>query len=134
MTQQQAGRTTSINRTSLWFGLLGGGVAWLFHFLSAYLVAEFGCMTRLSQMMFLGLTAVAWLIIGLSILWTAVAAAATWVSWQSAQGTTALEMESDGNTSATGPHIARVGFYTSALFTLIIIVESVPIFFYLRDC
>jgi hypothetical protein len=131
---QQAGRTADVSRRALWFGLLGGPLAWLFHLLSAYLLGEFGCLTRLAQVKFLDISGVAWALIGVSVLWLAVAAASTWAGYRSTERLSELEVESDELTAAGGRHLARVGFISSALFTFIILAQAVPIFFHLREC
>lgn len=63
--------TKSLHRTNggrdvvsdlrLWFGVMGGAVAWFLHFVLAYLIAEFGCVNGWGEVHWLGLSAVAWL-------------------------------------------------------------------------
>jgi hypothetical protein len=122
-----------VSRGALWFGLLGGGFAWLAHLISAYVIAEFGCISGLGERLGWGVTVVAWMVIGLSVLMLSIAAAATFVARRSRQR---LAQEPVGDLDDAGPefYMARAGFITSALFLFIILVESVPIFFYLKHC
>src|SRR5690606_19904355 len=64
----------------LWFGVLGGAIAWLVHLLGAYAVSEFGCASRFAEVRWLGFSGVAWLILGLSLLTLAVAIVAVAVA------------------------------------------------------
>lgn len=45
----------------LWFGVLGGAIAWMLHLLLAYAIAEFGCVSPFHEVKRLGLSGVAWL-------------------------------------------------------------------------
>jgi hypothetical protein len=113
--------------------MLGGSGAWLVHLVSAYAIAEFGCVGRLRQVSFVGLTAVAWLIIGVSLLTLLIALVSTVIAYRSERrrrgGPNADEPESVAETE-----VARTGWITSGLFALVILVESLPIFYYLKDC
>lgn len=123
---------SDVSRPTLWFGLLGGGVAWTAHLVVAYVVAEFGCVGGLGSRSFAGLSWVAWLEIAITALTTIVAAAATAVARRS-QRIIATRAE-DQLAAAFEAHTARAGVLTSGLFTIIILFESIPILFYLRDC
>jgi heme/copper-type cytochrome/quinol oxidase subunit 2 len=123
------------NRLELWFGLLGGGVAWLGHLLSAYLIAEFGCVSGLGKRHMAGVTVVAWLILAASATALLVAGAAVWVAYRSRERLVAEADPADPEDD-TAPELslARTGLTTSLIFLMIIAVETIPIFFYLRDC
>jgi len=121
-------------RTSLWFGLLGGAIAWLLHLLLAYGIAEFGCVSGVGDTQFLGLSGVAALEILVTILTLAIAGSASVIAQRN------YDRDSSGDPSIDqGMHdprvfMARSGVLTSRLFVFIIAVQSIPIFFYLRKC
>lgn len=123
----------TVSRRSLWIGLFGGGGAWLVHLVAAYAIAEFGCVGRLRQQSFAGLNAVAWLIIAASVLTLLAAVASTWLAYRSEQRLCAAP-RSDEPVWVAEREVARTGWITSGLFALVILVESLPIFYYLQDC
>jgi hypothetical protein len=120
------------SRRALWFGMLGGGAAWLVHLVAAYAFAEFGCVGRLRQVSLAGLTAVAWLIIGVSVLTLLIAVASALTAYRSERRLRATQDDLMG--TAAEVEVARTGWVTSGLFVLVILVESLPIFYYLKDC
>lgn len=122
-----------VSQFALWFGLLGGAVAWLVHLLSAYAIAEFGCVGTLTSIVFLTITAVAWMEIGVSLLTLLAAIAAVVVAYRSRRRLQA-KTENEAAVPRGELFLARTGLITSILFVLVILVESVPIFFYLQGC
>ncbi len=119
-------------RVSLWFGMVGGGIAWLLHLISAYATAEFGCVGRLGEPRFGGISTVAWVEIALTIVASAVAGGATVVAYR-------RHSELRSNASLDGPPVAdefaaRAGVLASGILVFVILFESIPIFFYLRSC
>lgn len=120
---------------AVWFNLVGGGAAWMLHLLLAYVIAEFGCLSGLGEVHLAGLTAVAWLLIGTSALALALASAATATSiriGQHLQGPHSAKMKT-ADLEATA-FSGRLGLISNIVFTVVILVQSVPIFFYLREC
>ncbi|MBA4068055.1 MAG: hypothetical protein C0501_31000 [Isosphaera sp.] len=129
--EQGTGRG-EVARWRLWFGLLGGAGAWTEHLLLAYAVAEFGCRTPAGHDTHLGLTVVTWLLVGVSAASLLVALAATWVAHRS-RG----RLSRDGDPAAEDApraYLATAGLIQSGAFAFVILVESVPILYYLRDC
>lgn len=124
--------TKEIHRASLWFGLLGGGFAWTFHLISAYVVAEFGCVGGLAEHHFLGISLVAWLGFALTLVTVVIAAASAGVSYRRYRQLQPLATPREPFTAEIA--MARIGYFTSALFLIVILFESIPIFFYLSDC
>lgn len=111
----------SPSRLSLWSCLWGGGVVWILHFLAVWVIAEFGCLTRLADPGPLEISWVAWLIMGVSLLCLGMAAGLSYFSWRCSRG--------GGDCFA-----ARVGVVANPIFMLIIVAETLPVFYYLRDC
>ncbi len=125
-------RNARSTRLGLWFGFLGGGVAWTAHLILSYFTAEFGCESGLDRHVYLGLMLPAWILIGISLVATLAAGAATAVAWRLRRrfGPVANDLgEADPDA-----YLARSGFLTSALFTAIIVVESLPIVYFLGSC
>jgi hypothetical protein len=121
-----------VRRGQLWFGLLGGGAAWTLHLLLAYLAAEFGCVSGMDRHRLLGISSVAWIILIGSVLLAAAAAAATWMAHRAHQRLQRHTGPRD--LDGYGPFMASAGRSTSALFLLVILVQTVPVFFYLQRC
>jgi hypothetical protein len=122
-----------MKRGLLYFGFLGGAVAWTLHLLLAYIVAEFGCETDADRHIWLGITLPAWLILGQSAIMFIAAAAATWIAWRIRARLSAVEPTHDRWMTAD-IYLARAGFMASGLFAFIIAVQTIPIFYYLRSC
>src|SRR5919106_5097952 len=76
-------REVQVSRGALWFGLFGGAAAWTVHLMLAYAAAEFGCVGRLGERGYLGVSMVAWLELALTVATTLAASAATVVAYRS---------------------------------------------------
>lgn len=127
-------------RGRIWGGLWGPAVAWLVHFLAIYALAEFGCLSPLAERVVLGASLVAWLVLAVTVACLALSGGVTWLAWRIDQRLSAAPTapatagpEADPGPDA-GRFAARAGWTSGLLFTLIIAVEAVPVFFYLRDC
>jgi hypothetical protein len=118
----------------LMFALLGGSLAWLAHFLSAYLLAEFGCIGGLAEIGFWGVTAGAWSIVGGTIVRVAVAVFATVFAQGGGQRLEEAAGADEGDGSGVELFLARTGVVLNLLFLFVILVESVPILYFLEDC
>jgi hypothetical protein len=121
-------RKVEVSRGALWFGLLGGASAWTIHLVLANVIAEFGCVGRLGERFFLGISLVAWLELTLTVTTMLVSGAATVVAYR---GHRHLRTSAEETAER---HIAWAGLLTSGMFTLIILFESIPILYYLHSC
>ena len=133
--------TETIDRTgaALWFGFLGGAGAWTAHLLLAYFFAEFGCVGALRDKVFLGLGAPAAIIALFSAALVFIAAAATAVAYRAAKHMglsimASAEAEERQGHAGAAIYLARAGVIMSGLFVFIILVQSLPIFYFLRYC
>lgn len=111
----------------LWFGLLGGPLAWAVAFISAYLMTESACVTGGS-------------LVGPAVVWllgTAVAVAATVVAWGAR--VEAVSVTPNGDAGASGPEarsdrptgrrfMAIAGVLLSGVFAFITLTHAVPLF------
>ncbi len=115
-----------------WFSFLGGGFAWTFHLMTIYLVGEFGCVSGFGLHVYAGVSAVAWLIIIVSAMSLIPAVAATWVGYADARRDARQPEKSRYEEGAR--YLSSFGWPLNAVFTMIILVESLPVFAYLGGC
>jgi hypothetical protein len=122
----------TVTRQMLWFGLWGGGAAWLGHLLLCWVIGEFGCVSSFREVYFAGFTGIAWLIFLVTVVAAAGALYATLLSWQVEK-----KLRSSGKEEGEDHcdlFLGRAGWITSGLFFIFIVVQCIPIFFYLRNC
>jgi hypothetical protein len=121
-----------VGRGRLWFGLLGGPVAWTAHLMFAYVIGEFGCLSPAGKATFAGLTVVTWLVLALTAVTFLLAVGAAWVAHRCGRHFPGA----DADTGAQSPkrYLADAGLYLSGTSAFIILVESLPVLYYLRDC
>jgi hypothetical protein len=115
-----------MNSVSVWFGLFGGAAAWSVHLLSASAIAEWGYYAGLSQVKWLGLNAIEWLILGVTVTTLAISAAATWVAYRAAGR---VRRTDGGESHNTCLFLTYAGIATSGTFMFIILAQSVPLIF-----
>jgi hypothetical protein len=121
-----------VRRAGLWFGLIGGGLAWALHLITAYAIAEFGCVGRLAERSYASISLVAWLEILLTVITTLIAGAATAIAFQCQRRLQSVD--STERFPIADVFTARAGLFASGIFTFVILFESIPILFYLRNC
>jgi hypothetical protein len=115
-----------------WFAFLGAGIAWTFHLLTIYAIGEFGCVSGWDNITYGGLSAVAWMILIVSAVSLAVALAGTLVGYLDSRRDSRQESPTDHDEG--GKYLSSFGWILSAIFSLIILVESLPVFGYLHGC
>jgi len=123
--------SAKIEKTRIWFGFLGGAAAWTFHLVACSLTAEWMGFASIDRQ-FLGIHIVAWLAIVWTVLATAIAGAATYIAYRQWRQPNHSQSEVEGDTNSTAEFLARTGTISSGMFLLIIVVESIPILFYLQ--
>lgn len=117
-------------RSVLGFEALGGAVAWLFHLMSVYAIGEFGCVLEGVAFQFLGLSAVTWSLIAVTLLALAASGSATWIAWKNRRApATASPVPLEGST-----FLARAGWISNLLFSFVIVVEATPLLFLGKGC
>lgn len=117
-------------RGRLWFALWGGGVAWLLHLLIAYVLGEFGCLSCFGKSMVLGVSILAWLLLLVSFMMLSGAAFSGWLGWH-AWNYLKTQGPAEENSELA---LARTASVANALFFLIILAQTIPIFFFLKEC
>jgi hypothetical protein len=100
--------------------------------LAIYAIGEFGCVSGFDQHMLVGISAVAWLLILVSIIAFVPAVAATVVGYADARrdaGQAEPPADDEG-----GRYLSSFGWPLNVVFVLIIFIESLPVFAYLGGC
>jgi hypothetical protein len=127
-----------VSRSRLWFGLLGGAIAWFIHLVAASFIAEWGCVSGLHERELLGFTVITWSLIAVSVFMIVVSLASAWSAyWVNHHYHKVTSQEQDdwaADIHGTDIYMAQVGVWSSAMFVFIIAAQCVPIFFFLRGC
>ena len=121
-----------VNRALIWFVLLGGATAWTLHLLLAYAVAEFGCLSGMGETRAGGLTLVAWMLLGVSVLAAGLAGVAIGVSVRFHRRLRAAAGGDEGGRATA--FSVRLGLISNVVFGGVILVQTIPIFYYLGKC
>ncbi len=124
----------TVSRWAARFSLLGGGTAWLFHLLAVYVISEFGCQVGWGHWIVGGLSMVAWLLLLATIFTGILAGIACWLAARTSERLRGAEGDDAVVPAETKRFIAGVSQILNGLFAFIIIVQGVPIFFFLRSC
>lgn len=120
-----------VNESTLWFGFLGGAVAWLLHLVGAWLIAEYGCLWAPGTVLGGSMTVVALLVIVLSVMLAGAAAASALLAQRSVRR---LRERGDGPERPLARFLASGGAILSGSFAFVIAVQSVPIFYFPDWC
>ncbi|MBW3599222.1 MAG: hypothetical protein KY475_18370 [Planctomycetes bacterium] len=124
-------RYTQRREGPFWWGMFGGAIAWVMHLVGAYLLSEFGCESRVAAYSYLGIAAVTWSVIALSVAMVVAALGATLIAHRNRPPRDAEEPTPE----FTGrEYAAQMGVIANGAFTFVIVFESVPIFYYLQHC
>lgn len=115
----------------LWFGFLGGALAWLLHLVGAWLISEFGCVLAARNAADASISVTAIVLLILSVAMASVAVAATVVGRRASER---LRGDDPGDGDRVGHFLAHGGAVMSGLFVFIIVVESIPIFYFIDHC
>ena len=111
---------------SLWFGLMGGPVVYSLYFLAVYFLGEAACLADLLRYRVLGLEAIAFWVLLLTVVTAVVIGYGAWLAYGNWQQTTA-QTPDDGASYAA--FMAFVGLWLSALFTVLTVATGLPALF-----
>lgn len=128
MTELSAHKEQQISDGALWFGLLSGPVVYSLYFLAGYLFAEATCVADLLRFRILGLEAISFWIVVLTLAAAAVtgySAIMAYANWRHTRG----DAEAARPERSYPPFMAFVGAWLSGLFTLFILMTGVPALF-----
>ena len=118
-----------------WVGLWGGGILWTLHFLTIALVAEWGGFSGLDARHVVGISVVAWLIILVTVVASGVGAWVMWVAYatyqQASQPATGQPADEFYDRIGNRRFLAKASWWSSIAFVLIVVVQSVPVLFFL---
>lgn len=122
---------TGVSGWRLWFALLGGAIAWTGHLMLAYAISEFGCTSGIGRRSVLGVSVVSWMLLLMS---AAMIALAAWAYGTAGGVGRGARRTSHPDERSTAEYVAHFGRIANGLFLFIVVIESVPIFFYLERC
>lgn len=105
--------------TTLWFGVLGGALAWTVQFLTLYALSEGACLTALGQLELLGASGVTVLILDVTLVTALVALAATYAGYLT---WTRWRHHADSGAAFMG--LAGAGL--SGIFLVSILIQALP--------
>lgn len=111
---------------SLWYGLLGGPVIYSLHFLAVYWIAEAACQANLLRYRVLGLEAISFWVLLLTVVAAALTAYGALLAYHNGRRTRDNEAQ---NLPSYPPFMAFVGLWLSAGFTMVILLTGLPAFF-----
>jgi hypothetical protein len=126
MTNEIAQSNPSHSNRSLWFGLVGGPIVYSLHFLAVYLLAETACQADLLRYRILGLEAISFWVVVLTIVAAAITGYSTFLAygnWRRGRG------RDRNGASGYRPFMAFVGLWLSGLFTVTILLTGLPALF-----
>ncbi len=112
-----------VSRWALRFAWVGGGTAWMLHLGLSYAVAEFGCVSGW------GSGTVTGLLVAVGVAMLGVAVWATAVSWRLRR-----DLRGRGEGFAGEVFSARTGAVANVFFCVTILMQMVPIFYFLPGC
>jgi hypothetical protein len=116
-------------RWALWYGYMGSSIAWLLHLIGAYAIAEFGCVAHRESPRYLGVALVSWMLLGLTAVLMTVASGSLFIAaWNRRRLGEAIGI------AETESFLMRSGTYLGIVFLLIILVQAIPIVYYLEGC
>lgn len=122
----RASHPPRVSRFSQWFGLLGGAVAWLLHFFLVYGLSEVFCNTDFPGFDLFGASGEAALLLGATLFLGLAALAVTFFSYRNWRR---LET-STHETAGRARFMTSFGVLLSGFFTFLILLESLPVFFF----
>lgn len=119
-----------------WLEIGGGGLAWFVHLLAVYVIGEFACTSRFWTHAIAGAMGISWLLLivtAVTLLLAGYSIRASWRSWAASRQPSLTQSGGDAASEAAHP-VAYVALITNIVFAVIIAVQSIPIFFFLKDC
>jgi hypothetical protein len=115
----------------LWFGMVGAPIVWSLHLLLVWSVDEFGCRLGFDQGSILGINSLHALVLAPSLVALTVSAGAGVIAYRNWREIEALDDEQRERYARgveRGRFMAVTGMAFSALFSLVILYMTVPIF------
>lgn len=135
-----APQRTSIRSSMLWFGLLGGPIAWSVQTLANTAIAAHGCYPQLFPLHASATPGMRGILFGVSLVMIAVAVAALATSWSSWRRTRTEHQDRSGAGRAHGHgtaaletgegrtrFMALAGFMTSVTFLIVIVAHTAAV-------
>jgi hypothetical protein len=117
----------------LWFGLLGGALAWATHFLVSYILVSVACVSNYFAWQIAGLNGLLLVLLLATIIAATVTTVALVTAYRSWQRTGEGAEPSDEGPRGRDAYMSVAGVILNSLFLFLIALETVPLFV-LRAC
>lgn len=115
---------------SLWFGLAGGPIIYSVYFLAVYFLGEAACMADLLRYRLLGLEAITFWVLLLTLVAAALTGYGTWLAYHHWRATrNPVGQEAGREQRSYQPFMAFIGLWLSGLFTVVILLTGLPALF-----
>jgi len=135
MNQQSFGNSEIRPISVLWLGFLGTSILWFIGFLYAWVLAEFGCQGAPARITFMGATLVAWFqLVGRLFFISIAILLLRYVNRVIKKASSGQRAEAGFQDESLLLFFARGGLIAGLILLAVIIVESIPIFFFLKSC
>lgn len=110
------------------FSFISGPVIWIFHFVLIWAIGEMGCLAGLGQWLVLGVSTIPALVVLATIPAVALTLFSLFVAYRNWRRLDDVNDEIQTDTEGRQRFMAFAGIVLSALFTVVMIVELIPVF------
>ncbi len=124
----------TMSRIAAVLSLIGGGIGWGLHLLLAWVISEFGCIAGWGDRSVGPITMVSLSILIATVISAGIAAAAVMVAMKASRGSGVTSGDHAVVAAENKGFISRFSFIMNMIFLFIILVQSIPVFFYLKEC
>ncbi|MFW7381881.1 MAG: hypothetical protein ACOH5I_23950 [Oligoflexus sp.] len=118
----------------LWLGFLGTAILWFIGFLYAWIVSEFGCQSAARDTVILGVSLVAVLQLVGRLVVLAIAFSLLRYCQRILKKASHTAAYADIQEDTLKIFLARSGLIAGQILFAVLLVESIPIFFFLKTC
>ncbi|HYX32468.1 MAG TPA: hypothetical protein VE954_05095 [Oligoflexus sp.] len=113
-----------LQRFRIWYAFLGGAIAWTLHFMGSYAISEAFCRMHPAPLSLLGMNAMIWCLLLLTLVALAMAGIALWLSPRQHFASLTREGHHQGDLVH---FMARTSLLSNGLFLLVIVAQAFPI-------
>jgi hypothetical protein len=124
----------SIHGLRLQFAFIGSAIAWTLHLMLAYAFAEWACVGGEPRFEAWGVSGTAWVLFALSLPLFLLSAASTYSAFRITREVRADLEKAKADLSGSLLHLAYAGLLLGISFTFIILVQVIPVFYFLGGC
>lgn len=110
------------------FSFISGPVIWIIHFVLIWAIGEMGCMAGLGQWLVLGVNSIQALVVLATVPAVALTLFSLFIAYRNWRRLGGVNDEIQTDTEGRQRFMAFAGIVLSALFTIVMIVELIPVF------